>query len=161
MKISKFLLAAIIFLSFGSPVNSQDLARHQLSFSFTLSGHLLFGLGYTYWLDHQQAIQVTAFPLIVPGEGGRPFAFNAGYGYYSNTEPWRFKAGLELTCLVSPPDPEKRKVLLLLNAVPGVQYDFGQNSVLSQIWISYFLNQAKGKVFPTGLEFRYGRQLDE
>jgi hypothetical protein len=150
------ILFVLINLSY-----SRDFQRHQINLSCTLSGHILLGVGYSYWFDAHQALQATIYPLMLPGEGW-PYAFNAGYGYYFGDSPWRPKVGLDFAMIVSPPDPDQRKTLSLLNFSPGLQYRFDDNVLLSQIWLSYFVSKkTRSKFAPTGLEFQYGRALPE
>ena len=146
----------IILFSLPQILQAGNNSSNQLNFSITLSGHILFGFGYTHWLNHNHTLETTLY--IIP-EKGLPFGLNGGYAYYTNGSRWRMKFGGEFTLLVSPPDPDKRKVMPMINFVPGVQYSFDDNTVMSQLWLSYFPIKANKKFSPTGLEFRYGRNL--
>jgi len=96
---------------------------------------------------------------VIPAKGF-PFALSAGYGYYFNGNKWRARLGGEFALLVSPPDPDKRKLLSLVNLVPGVQYQIdGKQFVGAQLWLSYFFGKANVPAAPTAIEFRYGRIL--
>jgi hypothetical protein len=107
MKTGKPLYLFLIVLLAGQ-VFARDQIKHQFHFSLTLSGHILFGAGYTYWLNDEHAFEATVYPLLLPGKGF-PFAVSAGYGFYPGGEHLKAKVGGEMTLLISPPDPERRK----------------------------------------------------
>jgi hypothetical protein len=66
------------------------------------------------------------------------------------------KLGGDVTVIISPPDPEDRRVLPLITFSPGVQYVFeSKNTLTPQLWLSYFPTQRL--VAPTGIEVLYGR----
>ena len=150
--------ASIIFLIiFTSIVSAAPKSSYnQINFSFTLSGHIILGIGYSCSFDKNNGVQTTL--LIIP-EKGLPFGLNGGYYYLTDGEKWRGKLGAEFTLLVSPPNPDRRKCLPMFNFVPGVQYSFDKNNtIMPQLWISY-LPTVNRKIVPTGLELRYGRRL--
>ncbi|HID38253.1 MAG TPA: hypothetical protein EYP36_01905 [Calditrichaeota bacterium] len=140
------------FLIFGK-ICAQE--AHQLNLSVTLSGHIFIGVGYTYSFD--QNWQAGATVLLAP-ETGLPFAFNIGGGYLSNGQNWRARLWGEYMIIASPPDPDKRKILPMINFVPGVvYYDGKHNEYSAEVWLSYLPVQKK--FAPTGLEFQYGRHF--
>ena len=150
---SKLFLALTLALILAEKSNAQD--SHQVNFSITLSGHILVGVGYTYSFDRNWQAGATAF--IAP-EKGLPFAFNLGGGYLSNGPHWKARWWGEFMLIASPPDPDKRKYLPLINFVPAVVYfDGGQNEYSAEVWLSFLPIQKK--FAPTGLEIQYGRHL--
>ncbi len=156
----KMCIIGLLLLS-SSASFAGDSSYNRVHFSFTLSGHLLFGAGFEYGFNDQHSIQVTGFPLMWPGKGF-PFAFSAGYGYHFNTQPWRAKLGVDFALLVSPPDPEKRRTMPMLMFTPGIEYlQKNNHSVSTQFWLAHFLKETNKKIFlaPIGWEFRYSRDL--
>ncbi|MCD4693354.1 MAG: hypothetical protein K8R79_10600 [Calditrichales bacterium] len=153
----KTYIVLFLMILFIQVSHAGNKSSNQLNLSITLSGHILFGFGYTHWLDDNNTVGGTLY--IIP-EKGAPFGLNGGYAYFTNGERWRMKLGAELTLLVCPPDPDKRKILPMINFVPGVQYAINdENFVMSQLWLSYLPVKANVKFAPTGLEFIYGKRL--
>ncbi len=145
-----FIIALSPSFIFGG--NKSD---NRIGISFVLSGHLLFGLKAEHFFDAHQCIQATIYPIIVPGKKF-PFAFTAGYNYFTGGNHWQGKLGAEFGMIVSPPDPQKRKILPMLNFTPGVRYVRQNGNTLGgNFWLSYFLKKTRHKVAPTGLEFWY------
>ncbi len=132
-----------------------DRADNRVGISFVLSGHLMFGLNVQHFFDAHNGIEATVFPLLIPGKKF-PFAFSAGYRYVTGGQHWQGTVGAAFAMIVSPPDPQRRKVLPMFSVMPGLRYvrtngqTFGGN-----LWLSYFLKKTRRKVAPTGLEFRY------
>ena len=154
------IVVSLLLLSASASI-ADDSAYNRLYFSFTLSGHLLFGAGFEHGFNDQHSIQITGIPLMFPGEGF-PFAFTAGYGYHFNTEPWRAKLGADFGLIISPSTPDARKTMPMLMFTPGVEYLLkNNNSVSSQFWLAHFLKENNKKIFlaPIGLEFRYNHGL--
>ena len=112
LKFGKLLLKftpIILIIALSSILNAASGSdKNQLNFSFTLSGHIILGIGYSYSFDENNGLQTTL--LIIPGKG-IPFGLNGGYFYLTDGEKWRGKLGAEFTLLVSPPDPDRRKCL--------------------------------------------------
>jgi hypothetical protein len=132
---------------------------NRVHLSVTLSGHVLFGIGFEHFLAEQHAIQATVFPLMAPGKGF-PFALSGGYAYYTREDRWRGKLGVEVTAIVSPPAPDRRRILPLLNIMPGLEYSFdGSNSIQTQLWLAFFLKKYKRRFAPIGIDCRYARSL--
>lgn len=156
----RVLLGALLPFLLSAPLLAQG-SENQIHFSITLSGHVLLGVGITHWLDNSNTLMATAFlPLDLPERSlaieDFPFGFRAGYAYYGKGDPWRMKLGGDVTVIISPPDPEDRRVLPLITFSPGVQYVFeSKNTVTPQLWLSYFPMQRL--VAPTGIEVLYGR----
>ncbi|MBD3226300.1 MAG: hypothetical protein GF313_16345 [Caldithrix sp.] len=133
---------------------------HQINISCILSGHLMFGIGYEYGINEHHAATCNVYPLLLPGVEELPFAISAGYGFYTGQEHWKGRLGLEYTMIVSPPDPDKRKVLPMVSFLSGLQYsDKRGNHYLSQIYVARFLKEARAPVAPIGIELRFGREL--
>ncbi|MFZ5516932.1 MAG: hypothetical protein ACOY90_09865 [Candidatus Zhuqueibacterota bacterium] len=145
------LLASAVAAS-GPAAGSDD--THQINLSFTLSGHLLFGIGYSYGFEAHHFVQATWF--IVP-EKGLPFAVNGGYNYFFKGGAWQPNLGLETVIIASPSGRVKRKYLPLITLVPGIGYQFNDtHAVNTRLWLAYFPIKARKKVAPIGLEFKYG-----
>lgn len=158
-KKSTIVILSVFICGMLHPLAGSGNQIDRINVSFTLSGHILLGIGYEHFFDTNHAAQFTFFPVFLPGKD-LPFAFNAGYGYYTKGDPWRGKVGLNFTLLISPPDPEKRKVMPLLCLTPGVAYRVNDlNEGLSQVWLAYFLGKANRKFAPIGLEFQYNKKL--
>ncbi len=156
MKRLAYFLSAVIVLLIVQSAMAANNSFNRLNLSFTLSGHILVGIGWEHGFDTHHALHVTTYPLMWPGDGF-PFAVSAGYNYYYGQNKWRGKIGGAFALLVSPPDPDKRKTMPLLLLTPGVQYAFDLNhSALFQPWLAFFLKKAKHRFAPIGLEFRYG-----
>ncbi len=151
------IFPTIFMIALSSILNAAPGSdKNQLNFSFTLSGHIILGIGYSYGFGENNGLQTTL--LIIP-EKGLPFGLNGGYFYLTDGEKWRGKLGAEFTLLVSPPDTERRKCLPMFNFVPGVQYPFDKNNAITpQLWISY-LPTGNRKILLTGIEFRYGKKF--
>lgn len=159
-KVRRGLLAALVPLFLSAPLLAQN-SENQIHLSITLSGHVLLGVGITHWVNNSNTLMATAFlPLELPEKSlaieDFPFGFRAGYAYYGRGDPWRMKLGADMTVIISPPDPDKRRVLPLITFSPGVQYVFeSKNAVTPQLWLSYFPMQRI--VAPAGIEVLYGR----
>ncbi len=140
-------------------VKAETPSYNRVVFSLGLSGHVFLGVGVEHGFNPHHAVQLTFYPVFFPGKGF-PLAVCAGYGYHVNGSRWQVKIGGEFALLVSPPDPQKRRVMPLLNLVPGVQYRIDEVQVIStRLWISYFLGKANVPIAPTVIEFSYGRKF--
>jgi len=154
-------IAVCLILMASAVIVISPIARagdtHQINFSFTLSGHILLGIGYAYGFDAHHFVQATWF--IVP-EKGFPFALNGGYNYFFKGETWRPNLGLETVVIASPSDLVKRKYLPLITFVPGICYQGDDtHAINSRLWLAYFPVKARKKVAPIGIEFKYGNFL--
>jgi len=148
-------LTLVLFAVFAFFGKSKAQDSHQINLSLTLSGHIMVGVGYTYSFDANW--QAGAMAYLAP-EKGLPFAWSVGGGYLGNGQHWRARWWGEFMMIVSPPDPETRKVLPLINFVPGVVYSDGeQNEYSAEVWLSFLPVQKK--FAPTGLEFQFGRHF--
>ena len=133
-------------------------AKHQVTFSFTLSGHLLLSVGYGYFFDNHNAVQVSVHT--VTEKPPFVFGFNSGYNYYFLNKMWHPNIGAEVMLLLGPPDPENRRLFPMINIVPGIQYDFSKVHCLNgRLWASYMPTEKPFKITPTGIEFKYGYNL--
>jgi hypothetical protein len=140
--------------------------QSEIGVKVVLSGALMFGPYYTYWIDDHNALNASVlaaiedkWQLIVP------FALNAGYSAYFTDNKWRPEIGLQYSYLISPKkakSPGDPRGISILSLVPGVQYrwDETHQSVQSRIWIAYFFKELKpgkkNRIFPVGLDFSYG-----
>ncbi|MBN1619194.1 hypothetical protein JW890_00575 [candidate division WOR-3 bacterium] len=152
---SKIFCAMILS---SSSLFSQPFSHDRYDVSVILSGYVLAGFGYTRVLDERNAVSFGAYPLIVPAQGF-PFAFDAGYSYLIGENDFKAKLGAGFALIVSPPDPDRRKTLWLINLSPGARYDFGEYSFSSEIWLSYFLGKSKTALYPTGIKFQWSGSL--
>lgn len=142
-------------------------AQHsEVGFSVVLSGALMFGPYYTYWIDDHNELNSSVLAAIE--EDWKvivPFALNAGYSAHFFNSQWRPEIGLQYSYLIS---PRKSKSLgepngiSILSLIPGVQFQWDntcQNSQ-SRIWLAYFLKKSqtgkKNGIFPIALDFSYG-----
>ena len=152
----------IIFLLFSSVnySNAQEPLKHQITFSFTISGFPLLGVGYNYFFDQHNAAQATFF--VIPGKGGVLFAASTGYSYYFGNKLWHPNLGLEFLIIRGPPDPEERTYMPFINIVPGIQYEFNEyHSLNGKIWVAYMPTEKPFSMFPIGLEFKYGYNIKD
>ncbi|MDZ7319555.1 MAG: hypothetical protein ONB11_10395 [candidate division KSB1 bacterium] len=149
--------ALMLLLCFGASVLAMATeSAHQVQLSTTLSGHMMLGLGYTYYWNVHQGWQ-TIFYLIP--EKGWPYGISTGYNHLWGEKKWRPNLTADFMVLASPPDPAKRKYLTMFKLVPGIQYDFKSDQNLnSRLWIAYFLKQTRAKIAPIGLELMYGHK---
>ncbi|MFC1662340.1 hypothetical protein ACFL3S_12960 [Gemmatimonadota bacterium] len=148
------ILALILAAASAPPRATAQIPRDQLHVSLTLGGYVLFGLGYTHWMEEHHALEFTAFPFGYPGEQF-PFAARAGYIWVPSDEVWRAKLGGNFTLLFHPRRGQESLVTPLLTFTPGIQYNpESEKSLRMDVWMSYYLTE---KVFaPTSLEFLYG-----
>jgi hypothetical protein len=148
------LLALVLATAPVTPPASAQIPRDQIHVSLTLGGYVLFGLGYTHWMEEHHALEVTAFPFAYPGEGF-PFGLRFGYAWVPSDEVWRAKLGGNFTLLFHARAGESKLVTPLLAFTPGIQYDPGTEQTLRMdLWMSYFLTE---RVFaPTAVELAYG-----
>lgn len=153
---SGVVVTLVVLVCLGGSDSIAADPMHQIQFSVTLSGHLIFGLGYTYYWNIHQGWQANFY--LIP-EKGLPFGLSTGYNHIWGETKWRPNLTADFMILASPPDPVQRKYLSMIKLVPGIQYDFGSDQNLnSRLWIAYFLRQKRAKIAPIGLEVMYGHQ---
>lgn len=147
------LLAAVplllaTFVGQADAQSSTPQGRFHLSVS--LGGYLLLGFGYSRFLEGNQSIEFTVFPVAFPAEGF-PFALRLGYAWIPSDEIWRAKLGANLMVILRPAEVSPQRFVPIVALTPGIQYDPEQDrSVRVDLWMSYYLRQ---KVFaPTALE---------
>lgn len=155
----KYGLLGALLLLLGLGGRDRTVAAdpaHQVHFSITLSGHVLLGVGYTYYWNLHQGWQSNVY--LIP-EKGLPYGIATGYNYLWGGTKWRPNFAADVMVLASPPDPVKRKYLAMVRLVPGIQYEFNNDqSMNSRLWIAYFLRQPRAKIVPIGLEVMYGQR---
>ncbi len=158
-KWKSLLLMEVLLLALIQPAQSSDM-YNRVHVSVTLSGHILFGVGVEHGFTEHHALQITVYPLVVPGKGF-PFAMQAGYNYYWGGSLWKGKVGFAGGVIVSPPDPDKRRYLPMLMLTPGVRYADKDNFYTGALWLARFLGKTNQKwpIVPIGIEARYGRAL--
>lgn len=141
----------VVFLYWQTAFASDNNGR--VNFSVILSGHILLGIGYQHPVQDNGYLNANFY--IAP-EKGLPYALNGGYGLMTRGERWRGNIGLEAMLIASPPAPDERKYLPLINLLPGIRYvSANGHSGLAQLMVSWFPLQKKAA--PTGLELRYGK----
>ena len=164
MKISRlkfkalFLLLLISLLCFQA--NAIEPIKHQITFSFTLSGHIFVGVGYNYFFNEHHAISTTIH--MIPYKFTETmFAANAGYNYYLGNKSWHPNIGGEFMILFGPADKESKIGLVLFNIVPGIQYEINDyHNINGRLWVANFLSE-EYEILPIGIEFKYGYNLHE
>lgn len=135
--------------------------KHQLTLSFTLSGAIFTGVGYSFHFDEHHAIQATFHCIPYYKLKEQMFALNTGYNYYFGNKSWHPNIGGEFMIMFGPADKEKKIGLFLFNVVPGIRYDFNDyHSLNGRIWVANFLSE-EYKVLPIGIEFKYGYNLNK
>ncbi|NOX87809.1 MAG: hypothetical protein GXO77_02205 [Calditrichaeota bacterium] len=155
MKNFKLSCVLILLIFFAYPSTMRAKESNRLGISLVLSGHIFIGVKYRHFFNDNHSVQFTFYPLLIPGKKF-PFAFSTGYDYFVGDGKWQGKLGAEFAAIVSPPDPDQRKILPLLNFTPGFRYNSHADQALGgALWLSYFLKKANRKVAPTGLEFWY------
>ena len=153
-----FILLA--FLALTNQIYSQN---SEIGFSVTLSGHILMGPYYRYWIDDHNGLDLTVLAayedkLIFP------HGFSAGYKHYFLDKKWRPGLGFQYTFMRAPVKDEntgKRSNLHLFSILPGVQYRWidSKMNIEEFLWISYFKFNNKNRLLPIGLETRLGTKL--
>jgi hypothetical protein len=167
MKTLKSFLLWLILCTAMVLLQPKAVAQHsEIGVRVVLSGALLFGPYYVFWVDDHNAITCSAFAALEEGYQVIPlFALNAGYSAYFLNEKWRPEIGLQYSYLIAPrkhkssADPGGVSILSLL---PGVQFRWDQScqNTQSRLWIAYFLDKPrtgkKNKIYPIGIDFSYG-----
>lgn len=159
------LIWQLMILSFLLPVKAS--AQHsEIGFKIVLSGALMFGPCYTYWVDDHQALNAS---MLAAYEGSVifPFAVNAGYSAHFFKNKWRPEIGLQYTYLLSPKrhkSADDPNGISILSLVPGVEYrwDHTYQNVTGEMWFAYFLDNRKREKFKMnliGLDFSYGYKI--
>ena len=155
------LFPALIILLFTKP-STLNAQNSEIGFTFTLSGHLIFGPYFRYWIDDHDEVDI-CFPAAWEGKGKVlfPGGFQSGYHHFFGEKHWRPSAGMQYHLYFGPKENNKRVNLQIFSLVPGIQYRFDENkmSIEENIWISYFKIKGRSKVFPTGLETKFGINL--
>lgn len=159
------ILMSLIFLPAVLLPQHKALAQHsEIGVRVVLSGALMFGSYYTYWIDDHNAL-TTSILAAYEGELVVPFAVNAGYSACFFSNKWRPEIGLQYSYLISPrrhKSADDPTGISILSLVPGVQFrwDNTYQNVQSRIWLAYFFEKPqtgkKIKIFPIGLDFSYG-----
>jgi hypothetical protein len=136
--------------------------KSEIGISFTLSGHLIFGPYFRCWMDDHNELDI-CIPAAWEGKGKVlfPNGFQTGYHYYFGEKHWRPSVGLQYHLYFGPKENEKRKYLQLLSLVPGIQYRWNESKTCIEelLWISTMKVKGKQKIFPTGLETKFGVKL--
>ena len=152
------LLTSLISIS-PNYINAQ---HSEIGISVTLSGHFIFGPYYRYWFDDNNEIDLM-IPAAWEGKGKVlfPSGVQTGYHYYFGESHWRPSVGVQYSLFFAPKINNKRNNLNIFSLVPGIQYRWNETrfNVEELIWISYFKMNGKSKIFPAGLETKFGVKL--
>lgn len=156
-----WILLILIFIFSINPKNT-TAQRSEIGVSVTLSGHFIFGPYYRYWFDDNNEIDLL-IPAAWEGTGKVlfPCGIQTGYHYYFGENHWRPSLGVQYSLFFAPKVNGERNNLNIFSLVPGVQYQWADNkfSLEELLWISYFKMNNKRKIFPTGLETKFGVKL--
>jgi hypothetical protein len=157
------LSVVFIFTFFLFTFSKYSNAQHsEIGVSVTLSGHLIFGPYYRYWLDDNNEIDLM-IPAAWEGTGKVlfPGGIQTGYHYYFGDKHWRPTVGLQYSLFLGPKTNNERKNLYIFTLTPGIQYRWDETkySIEELFWISYFPKNTKRKISPTGFETRFGIKL--
>jgi len=91
--VTTVIVIFFLIIIFVKHSHAQEQLNHQVTFSFTISGFPLLGVGYSYFFDQHNAAQATFF--VIPAGGEALFAFSTGYSYYFGNKLWHPNIGLE------------------------------------------------------------------
>lgn len=143
----------------------KTLAQHsEIGIKVVLSGALMFGPYYTYWVDDHNTLS-SSILAAYESELIVPFAMNVGYSHYFSNNKWRPEIGLQYSYLLT---PKKQKTssnpngISILSLLPGVQFQWDNTlrNAQGNIWLAYIFDKnqmnKKFKIFPIGLDFSYG-----
>jgi len=156
-------------LIFSTLLFSQKKASAQhpeVGIKVVLSGALMFGPYFTYWVDDHNALNSS---ILAAYEGKLivPFAVNAGYSVHFFNNKWRPEIGLQYSYLISPIRHKSERDpngISILSLVPGVQFQWenSHQNIGSRIWLAYIFDRPKKekiKILPIGLDFSYGHKF--
>lgn len=159
-------MGLFIFLTMFLPLQKTAAQNSEIGIRVVLSGALMFGPYYTYWIDDHNALNTSILAALEEkGELIFPFSLNAGYSAYFFNKKWRPEIGLQYSYLFSPKKSKSSgdpKGISILSFVPGVQFQWDNTyqNAQSRIWLAYFLKSPqrdnKIKIYPVGLDFSYG-----
>ena len=125
-KLCTILLLTVIASSGNFNARAQD---PEIGVSFVLSGHIMFGPYFRYWITDHHEVEVNLLAAYEK-QFVFPSAFNAAYHYYMLDGHWRPSVGAQFTLLISPKVAEtnfKYKCFPMYSFVPGVQFRWDQN----------------------------------
>lgn len=166
----KFLRSLFIWVFIFQAILSQQkaLAQHsEIGIKVVLSGALMFGPYYTYWIDEHNTLN-SSILAAYEKELVVPFAMNVGFSHYFSNNKWRPEIGLQYSYIISPKrskfssDP---KGMSILSLTPGGQFQWNNTclNAQSKIWLAYIFNtnqvDKKFEILPIGLDFSYGYKL--
>jgi len=148
-----WVTVALTMVLFTPPAFGQ-VPRDQVHLSVSLGGYVRFGIGYTHWIENHHALELTAYPLAYPWEGGS-LALRAGYNWIPSDEAWRAKLGGGATLVIHPPRGNRGWLTPLLFFAPGLNYvPEDERCLRVDLPMAYFLTE---KTFaPTGIDLYYG-----
>jgi hypothetical protein len=148
------------------PQQKASAQHSEIGARVVLSGALMFGPYYTYWINDHNALNSSILAAIEEeGQLVVPFALNAGYSAHFFNNKWRPEIGLQYSYLISPRRyklPDDPNGISILSLVPGLQFQWDNKyqNVQSRIWLGYFLEKRepgeKMKILPIGLDISYG-----
>jgi len=149
------------------PQKKASAQNPEIGVKVVLSGALMFGSYFTYWVDDHNALN-TSILAAYEGKMIVPFAVNAGYSAYFFNNKWRPEIGLQYSYLIS---PRKHKSagepngISILSLVPGGQFQWDNTcqNIQCKIWFAYIFDKPKKekiKILPIGLDFSYGNKFN-
>lgn len=155
-RLARVVLLALVLLPLGmspTPLHSQ-IPQDQIHLSLSLGGIVMFGVGYTRWVEKHHAIEATVYPFAFPWDGF-PCAVKLGYAWIPSNESVRAKLGGNFTLLLHDHEGIGRDVTPLVAFTPGIQYNpTNGESIRWDFWMSYYPTM---DVFaPTALETLFG-----
>jgi len=152
MQQSKMLIIIICctFISYFSITPPSFAADGAVEVSITLSGTILFGLGYRLYIDDDSSVRMGGYF----GFQGKPYGFHLGYIQdLSHSQKWPPYAGLGGDLMMAR-DKGSYKFAYFVRGVAGIAYKPHQNCAWnSELWVAFFPKNRR--LAPIGLSFGY------
>lgn len=159
----KCLIWLLVVLAISVPFKKISAQHSELGARVVLSGAILFGPYYSFWIGDHQEISVSVMAAYEEAFIF-PFALNASYNvtfFKSNFQP---QIGLQYSYLIAPKkhkSPDDPNGISIVSLMPGVKFQWADKSqnVQSRVWLAYFFGEHKsGKhlIFPIGIDLSYG-----
>ncbi len=155
-RLARGILLALFLLPLllgPDPLHGQ-IPKDRIHVSLSLGGYVMFGVGYTHWVERHHALEATLYPFAYPWDG-IPCALKLGYAWIPSNEAVRAKLGGNFTLLLHDHEGIGRTLTPLVAFTPGIQYDPTRGeSIRWDFWMSYF--PTEGVFAPTALETLFG-----
>jgi len=152
LRLARVVLLAlpVLFLAVTPGAAHGQIPKDQFHISLSLGGYVMFGVGYTHWVEKHHALETTVYPFAYPWDG-IPCAVKLGYAWIPSNEAVRAKLGGNFTLLLHDHEGTGSRFTPVLAFTPGIQYDpTNAESVRWDFWMSYYPTQ--GVFAPTALE---------